>query len=301
MSFYVELNQPCTQNVIAALAAFTKDAAERKAIETLTAAEINEKRMSIWNILESYASCELPFGSYLAMLKPLRVRQYSISSSPLASPTTCTLTYGVLNAEAKVGGGKRYLGIASNYLSELRPGDKMLVSVRKSNQAFGTPELVETTPIIMACAGTGLAPFHGFVQERVHQISRGRKLAPALLFIGCRHPDRDALYATQLQEWAQLGAVDVRYAFSKAEDQSYGCKHVQDRLWRDRDEIRQVWRDGAKLYVCGSGRVADAVKKFFVDTSLEGQRAAGCHVSREQVEREFERLRNVRYASDVFN
>jgi cytochrome P450 / NADPH-cytochrome P450 reductase len=37
--------------------------------------DISNKRVSILDLLEQYPSCNLPLGSFLAMLPPMRVRQ----------------------------------------------------------------------------------------------------------------------------------------------------------------------------------------------------------------------------------
>lgn len=285
---------------MAAIAQYLEDETIKSALNGLTAAEIADKRISILDLLEMHPDIQLPFGDFLAMLPTLRVRQYSISSSPLASADSCTLTYGVLDQEAKAGTGKRFKGIASTYLSELQPGDVIRVAVKASHQAFHLPLEVEKVPVIMVCAGSGLAPFHGFVQERAKQIEAGRALAPALLFVGCRHPDRDALYADDFARWQDIGAVDVRHAFSRASADSLGCRYVQDRLWTDREEARLLWDSGARFYVCGNSEVGEAVRDVVVRTYMEYADKIGKTKTREESEAWFASMRNERFASDVF-
>ncbi len=66
--------------------------------------------------------------------------------------------------------------------------------------AFHPPESLDT-PVVMVCAGTGLAPFRGFLQDRALQArEEGVVPAPALLFFGCDHPDVDHLYRDELAE-----------------------------------------------------------------------------------------------------
>jgi len=138
--------------------------------------EIANKRLSVLDLLEEFPSATLPLGDFLTMLPPMRIRQYSISSSPLDDPTTATLTWAVLDTPSKAGTSKRFLGVASNYLSSIEEGDRIHVAVKPSHGAFHPPSDIENTPVIMFCAGTGLAPFRGFVQERAKQIEAGRKL-----------------------------------------------------------------------------------------------------------------------------
>ena len=261
--------------------------------------EITEKRVSALDLLEKFPSIRIPFGEFLAMLPPLRIRQYSISSSPLADPTSCTLTYSVLDQEAHAG-GKRFLGVTSTYLSMLENGDRIHVAVKPSHQAFHPPLDISNVPLVMACAGTGLAPFRGFVQERAKQIEAGRQLAPALLFVGCRYHDRDRLYKDDFDEWERLGAVDVRYAFSREPEQSQGCKHVQDRLWKDRKDVSALFNSGARVYVCGSSVVGEAVRTVAKKMYMEAAQERGKPRSEEETETWFREIRNERYASDVF-
>lgn len=228
----------------------------------------------------------------------MRIRQYSISSSPLYAPDACTLTFAVLDQEAISGVG-RHVGVASNYLAHLEADDFIQVSVRASGRPFHLPLDPVVTPIIMICAGSGLAPFRGFVQERAAQVGAGRKLAKAILFVGCRGKG-DTLYAEELERWATMGAVDVRYAFSREPERSEGCKYVQDRLWLDRRESVDLFVEGAKVYVCGSREVGKAVedvcKKMYVERVIE----AGKEKTDEEVDEWFSQLRNARYATDVF-
>ena len=56
-------------------------------------------------------------------------------------------------------------------------------------------------------------------------IGAGRSVAPALLFFGCRSPDSDDLYADEFARWEQLGAVEVRRAYSRDAEKSSGCKY----------------------------------------------------------------------------
>jgi cytochrome P450/NADPH-cytochrome P450 reductase len=68
----------------------------------------------------------------------------------------------------------------------------------------------------------------GFIQERAAQKASGREVGQMLLFFGCRSPKTDFLYSdNDLAEWTKQGVVEVRPAFSWAED-SEGCKYVQE-------------------------------------------------------------------------
>ncbi|EON61408.1 bifunctional P-450:NADPH-P450 reductase [Coniosporium apollinis CBS 100218] len=300
---YVELAQPATKRNVLALAEATKDEATKIELTRLSDSafteEISNKRVSILDLLERFPSVSLPLGPFLQLLPPMRVRQYSISSSPLWNPHRVTLTYAVLDQPSLSGHG-RYVGVASNYLSGLTAGDRLHVSVRQSHQAFHLPSDPEKVPIICIAAGTGLAPFRGFIQERAAQIAAGRDLAPALLFFGCRDPEVDDLYAAEFAKWEKMGAVEVRRAYSRKPEASDGCRYVQDRLWAERKDAIEMWEKGAKCFVCGSREVGEAVKETSIKIMMERAAELGKEKNEEEAKEWFEKIRNDRYATDVF-
>lgn len=276
----------------------------------LYAKEIQAKHTSVLDLLERFPDLPLPFPEFLSTLPQLRLRQYSISSSPLADPNVCGLTFTVLDAPALsqpngVNGdspAKRYLGVASTYLASLKAGDQILVNVKPSHQAFHLPLEPAKTPIVMVCAGTGIAPFRGFVQERAKQIDAGRSLAPALLFVGCRNPNEDALHKAELEEWSGKGAVDVRWAFSRPDSSGEKKQYVQDRYWADRDEVSKLYHEGAQMYMCGSGKVADGVRETTMKM-MKVKKGEDEHreISDQEADEWFSSLRNERFMSDVFD
>lgn len=249
LSGYVELSQPAAKQDIATLQLAAKSEAAASMLANLSKKyeeEVLMKRLSCIDLLEMYPEVDMPFAKFLRMLPPMRVRQYSISSSPLANPSHVTLTVSIIDAPAL--SGRRdsgfnvdnaedpfhYLGVASSYLSSLRPGDLVPLTVRPSAAAFHLPA-DPAVPIMMFCAGTGLAPFRGFIQERAAQKKAGRDVGKMVLFVGCRHPEEDYLYMMsdeglqgELAQWVKQGVVDIRPAFSRKPDDSHGCRYVQE-------------------------------------------------------------------------
>lgn len=231
LSGYVELSQPATSRDLRVLTEATESEPTLAKLKELTSSyqtKVLAKRLSILDILEAHPDIKLPFSTFLHILPSMRIRQYSISSSPLWHPDRVTLTISVLDAPAMSGRTEPFLGVASTYLADLKPGDRVQLSVRASAAAFHPPA-DPTVPMVMFCAGSGLAPMRGFIQERAAQKQSGRDVGSILLFFGCRNPSDDYLYSdSDLAEWVGLGVVDVRPAFSRASDQSIGCKYIQE-------------------------------------------------------------------------
>ena len=299
---FVELSLPVTKKDLQACLEATKDPVEKAILDIFTEkegfSEIVDQRVSLLDLCCKYPSIDLSFSTFISMLPPLRPRHYSISSSPLQDPTTCTITYGVIDEIAKSGIG-RYIGVASTYLSALKPGDEILVSVRATNKFFHLPADLEC-PIMMIGGGSGIAPFRGFIQERATQITAGRKVGPALMFMGCRSETDDRLYADEVDAWVEMGALDVRYTFSKEPEKSNGCKYVQERLVKDKEDVLRMWREGAKFFICGSPALSTGVSEVSKLLLLESQQDRGQKMTEEQADEWFRARRNERFVVDVF-
>ncbi len=301
LSSYVELAAPATRTQLEHLADVAADPAHRAELEALAqdrgrhAAEIVDKRVSMLDLLETYPSCQLPFTSFLERLTQLTPRRYSISSSPLWSPDHATLTFAVVQAPAWSGRGT-FEGVASTHLALARPGSRIAVSVRPSNAAFHPPQSLDV-PLIMVCAGTGLAPFRGFVQDRALRAeAEGTTPASSLLFFGCRAPDTDFLYQAELASWADQANVGLRPVFS-AEPED-GRKYVQDRLWADRADVVELVKQGAIVYVCGDGKnmgpqVRDTCGRIYREAT--GASVADADAWMDELERT-----HGRYVADIF-
>lgn len=318
---YVELSSPATKKVSAgirrsdramlmmfqnmhALVAATDDPVQKAQLEIFAEEsfykDVVEQRVSVLDLVERYPAVKVSFSSFLEMLPPLRPRHYSISSSSLHDPATCTITYGVISEASRSGNGE-FVGVTGTYLRSLKPGDPIQVSVRSTNKFFHLPVDTASTPIMMFGAGTGIAPFRGFIQERAVQIKAGQKsLAPAVLFLGCRSESKDRLYAEEIDAWADRGAVDIKYAFSKESEKSAGCRYVQDRMLKEKEQILRLWQDGAKVFVCGGPALVDEVSTAARTLLAEQAAQHGQQVSAEEAKDWFKQRRNERFVVDVF-
>ncbi|MEM7799270.1 MAG: cytochrome P450, partial [Chloroflexota bacterium] len=246
ISNYVELGQPITHKQLLSLSALATECKaaqefERLLKEEVYRAELLEKRVSLLDMLERFPDLDIPLATFLEMQPPLRPRQYSISSSPLWNAESCTLTIAVVDAPAWSGQG-RFLGTASTYLSEATEGMPISVMVKPSNVSFHPPQ-DPTTPMVMVCAGSGLAPFRGFIQERAEQKAGGLDVGKAILYFGCDHPEVDYLYEDELKTWEETEVVEVRPTFSNRPDR--GIQFVQHRIWEDRELLKGLYQAGA--------------------------------------------------------
>lgn len=298
LSSYVELSQPATRAQVEVLRDTTRCPPESAELKHLAGDQYDRdvlaRRASVLDLLERFQSCELTFARFLEMLPPMRARQYSISSSPLWKADHATLTVAVVDAPALAHAG-RFHGVASTFLASVQPGDRVSIAVRASNARF-QPPADPTKPMIMICAGSGLAPFRGFLQDRAAQKAAGRIIGPSLLFLGVDHPDVDFLYRDELDAWQKAGIVDVRPAFSEKPEGE--VRFVQHRVWSDRRDVEALFRDGATIFVCGDGQhMAPAVRETLIRIYRQATNVdeASAEAWADAVERE-----HGRYVADVF-
>jgi NADPH-ferrihemoprotein reductase len=113
----------------------------------------------------------------------------------------------------------------------------------------------------------GIAPFRGFVQERVALARRSiEKNGPDALaewgrislFYGCRRSDEDFLYKDEWPGYLEElhGKFTMHCAFSRENFKPDGSKiYVQDLLWDDREHIGDAILNGkGYVYICGEAK-----------------------------------------------
>jgi cytochrome P450/NADPH-cytochrome P450 reductase len=276
----VELQDVAKRSDIEMMVSYTDDPEQRAVLEELIGddpeaqARYRERvflpNRSLLDLLEEFPACELPFEVYLDLLPPLRPRYYSISSSPLVDQRVCSITTGVLRARARSGHGE-YAGICSNHLATSPNNSTVFVFVRDPGIGFRPPDNAHL-PMIMVGAGTGLAPYRGFLQERAVLKQQGVPVAESLLFFGCRNPNADYLYADELQEFERLGVARIVNAFSRVPGQPR--QYVQDAIQDHGEEVWSLLEQGAHVFVCGNARtIAPAVRAAL--TAIHHQHADG--------------------------
>ncbi|WNL48024.1 assimilatory sulfite reductase (NADPH) flavoprotein subunit [Dyella sp. BiH032] len=197
-------------------------------------------------------------AALIAALRPLTPRLYSIASSPAAVGEEVHLTVSKVDYEAF---GERHGGAASSFLADSAEDARVPVFI-EPNERFRLPA-DDSRDVIMIGAGTGVAPFRAFVQERRETGARGRNW----LFFGNRHFGDDFLYQVEWLEALRQGVLHrLDLAFSRdGADKVY----VQHRL-RERGEELYAWlKDGAHLYVCGDAKhMAKDVHTALLDVAV---------------------------------
>ena len=212
----------------------------------------------------------LSVPEFVAMLRPLQHRAYSISSSSKTHPNQVHLTIASVRYHS---GGRERKGVCSTYLAErVRRGEKPAIFI-SPNKAFRVPAN-GNAPLIMVGPGTGIAPFRAFLQERQSTGAEGKNW----LFFGDQHQEHDYIYEDELNGWQQSGLLThLDLAFSRDQEEKI---YVQNRMLEKGAELYAWLQDGAYFYVCGdASRMAKDVDAALYEVvrqfgGLSSERAA---------------------------
>ncbi|MCP3765051.1 bifunctional cytochrome P450/NADPH--P450 reductase [Domibacillus sp. A3M-37] len=280
LTYSVEVQDAATRAQIRELAAFTVCPPHKRELEALLEEgvyqeQVLRKRVSMLDLLEKYEACEMPFERFLELLRPLKPRYYSISSSPKVNPERVSITVGVVQGPSWSGLGE-YRGVASNYLAERQPGEDIMMFIRTPESRFQLPEDPEM-PIIMVGPGTGVAPFRGFLQARASMKQEGKSLGEAHLYFGCRN-EADFVYREELEQYEKNGIMTLHTAFSRKE--GIPKTYVQHVMAKDAEMLIRILDQGGRLYVCGDGSemapdVENTLKNAYQSVVGAGEQEAG--------------------------
>ncbi|OPX08006.1 cytochrome P450 [Mycobacterium sp. AT1] len=262
LTHFVELRKPATRSQLKKMAAVNPCEPERKALEALADSE-DPCALSPLECLAQFKACALTGAELLELLEPMTPRHYSIASSSKLSAHEVALIVSVLDTPARSGYGL-FKGVASNHLAGVVPGTRIRARIDPARQAFRAGAEPKRN-VILVSAGTGVAPFCGFLGDRLAAKQAGEPFSPALCFFGVRDPDVDYIFREAFEQGEREGIVRMRPAFSRAPVD--GVKYVQDRIAADADDVWELLGDPAKnthVFICGDGgRMAPAVRAAF--------------------------------------
>ncbi len=210
----------------------------------------------LWRFLEEHFHEHMSLQDVCDCLQPLLPRFYSIASSQKQHGREVHLTVALVEYDYE---GHQKHGVCTHYLCNLVQAERTRVPIYiHKHRGFTLPE-EPSTPIIMIGPGTGVAPFRGFMQDRIADSASGANW----LFFGARHSDQDFYYKDFWLELVRQQKLRLDLAFSRDQGQKI---YVQDRMAENAEDFYKWLQAGAIVYVCGDAkRMAKDVDKTLHD------------------------------------
>jgi benzoyl-CoA 2,3-dioxygenase component A len=191
--------------------------------------------------------------------RPHHVRLYSVASprdGERPGYHNCAIT---VKRVAEDHEGKPVKGVCSNYLCDLKKGDKVQVI-----GPFGATFLMPNHPgasLMMICTGTGSAPMRAMTERRRRrmELKEGGEL---MLFFGARAPDELPYFGPLMKLPKEF--IDINFAFSRVPGQPK--QYVQDLIRARHDAVwRQLNDADCYIYLCGLKGMEKGVDEAFRD------------------------------------
>lgn len=181
-------------------------------------------------------------------------RDYKLRLYSVASPTkgedgnSNLVSTTVKRTIEELQDNQLYLGVCSNYLADLEPGDKVKMT-GPSGRRFLLPENTGDFNYIFFATGTGIAPYRGMIQELMDS---GHANQIVLVF-GCPYRT-DLLYADYFEPLNE--EVDnfhyLPHISREARRDDGSKKYVQTCLWDEAELLDPLLeKDNTLMYICG--------------------------------------------------
>ena len=181
--------------------------------------------------------------------RPHKIRLYSVSSPTEGEGGKQHLiSTTVKRVVEEINDHELYLGVCSNYIANLKVGDKVLLT-GPSGKRFLLPENEQDYNYLFFAAGTGIAPFRGMIMELLNQDYQN----DVALIFGCPYRT-DLLYDNYFTELSESNEhFHYLTRVSREDRRPDGSKYyVQTALEDYKDLLSEILKkDNTLLYICG--------------------------------------------------
>eukprot|EP00092_Neocalanus_flemingeri_P020673 GFUD01022403.1.p1 GENE.GFUD01022403.1~~GFUD01022403.1.p1 ORF type:complete len:1266 (+),score=266.98 GFUD01022403.1:84-3881(+) len=291
LTYFVDLKRVPSQDVLALCLTYATDKTDREILKKMVDDyqvydNWRVEESTLCETLKEFPSIKISSAQLVGRLRIIQNRLYSIASAP--STGKVSLVVGVVDYKTPL--GVRKLGLFTGELLQAKLGTKIPGFFRPAN-GFSCPKDI-SKPLIMIAAGSGIAPFRGFWQERSRrQSNRWLSVGPTVLFYGCQMSELDLLK----DETDQIDNLERHTALSRAVGAPR--QYVQDMLVEQGAKVWQLWQEqGGSVYVCGKISMAAGVQEG-LETVLQQQGG----LEKNEAKETLARLRTEgRYQEDVF-
>ncbi|EME29934.1 [methionine synthase] reductase [Galdieria sulphuraria] len=250
-------------------------------------------RVSLLNILVTFPSCQPPLQRVLDCLPFLAPRYYSASSC--YEPCGRKIDFVFSLVHYPIFEGKKWMrrghatGVFDRICSQLEKWsthDLRVTMFHRPSLYFHPPDNLQI-PYLMICAGTGVAPFRGFIEQRRRDYKnwlssedsrvatqeepvKRTLIAPVYLFFGCRILGEFQEYLDEME--SDLSSLPDSKLFVCYSRENGNEKYVQDLLKKHAEQVSNLMfsHPSSCIYVCGDGaNMAKGVQESLIDIMNE--------------------------------
>ncbi|XP_043268073.1 NADPH-dependent diflavin oxidoreductase 1 [Venturia canescens] len=248
---YWDLSFKPRRSTMQVLASISEDELEKEKLHefTLPAGQeelfsyVNRPRRNILEVLGDFphTARKLSLKILFEIMSPIKPRAFSIASSCEENRNEIHLLVAVVKYKTKL--VEPRLGLCSNWLATLKPGEEIIFSIQK-----GTFKFTYGKPMILIGPGTGVAPFRSLLLQQSHL---NANLADTVLFFGCRNKHKDYHCRKDFESIRKNNDLRVFCAFSRDQEEKIYVQHV---IQKERQLCWELLERGGSIYLSGSSK-----------------------------------------------
>ena len=265
---YIDLSCQINKNILTKLVISLTDVNQKNTITEIIndenkLSEFLSKNYNIADFIKEFDSLQLSLQELSEIFPTISPRYYTCSSSFNKNNNIIEIIITLVSWKGPLK-DKRY-GITSNYLNELYKSKSYktkdeYVNISLKESEFKLPPNL-STPILMLCTGSGLAPFNSFLEELDFNKSKNNEMKyETYLIFGSMNRKNDFILEKELEEFKKKGILTEYYtAFSRDQEKKV---YVQDILGINFDKEKMenlIMNKGMIVYICGSTSMGNAV------------------------------------------
>ena len=201
-------------------------------------------RKTLLEVLQDFPNTSpvIPLTYIIDLVPAIKPRAFSIASSPLVHTGEIHLLVARVEYRTKL--FQPRLGLCSNWLANLTPGDIIPVSVKHGT--FQLSRSPDTVPYVMIGPGTGVAPFRSIIAQRCFQGFKDN-----YLFFGCRYSSKDFYFEN---EWHYLESSDHLRVFPAFSRDAVHKTYVQNKIAEKKQMVVKLLNNNCIVLIAGNAK-----------------------------------------------
>ena len=273
LSEYIDLSCQITKNILSKLIIYLTDINQKNKISEIlknekAMDEFLSKRYNICDFIKEYDSLQLSLQDLSEIFPTINPRYYTCSSSYNKNNKIIEL---IITLVSWKGPNKDMrFGLTSNYFNDLYKSKSFLnndeyVSLNFKESTFKLPDNL-TTPMLMICTGSGIAPFISFLEELEFDKNKNNNKYETYLIFGSKNKKSDFICEKNLEYFKKNEILTEYYtAFSRDQKEKIYVQDVLEKEFSKEKMKELIFDKGMKIYICGSLSMGNAVNKKLGD------------------------------------